>query len=161
MLEIDIQAALESRFPQDRIKPVAKGARGADIIQEVRNELLQACGSIAWETKNTTHWQPAWVDKLKQDQRAVGASIAVLVTVALPDGVIEFGQLDGVWVAGLRAWPALATALREQLIRVAFAHAASEGKRGRCIVQLWLIQEQGVVVRLVVGVCNRGIGRCL
>ena len=32
------------------------------------------------------------------------------------------------WVAGLRAWPALAVALREQLIEVAFAHAAAEGK---------------------------------
>jgi hypothetical protein len=31
-------------------------------------------------------------------------------------------------VAGLRAWPALAVALREQLIEVAFAHAAAKGK---------------------------------
>jgi hypothetical protein len=33
-----------------------------------------------------------------------------------------------VWVAGLRARPALAVALREQLIEAAFAHAAAEGK---------------------------------
>jgi hypothetical protein len=46
----------------------------------------------------------------------------------LPDGIVEFGRLDGVWVASLRAWPALASALREQLIQVAFAHAAAEGK---------------------------------
>ncbi|MCA1926563.1 MAG: DUF2130 domain-containing protein, partial [Thiobacillus sp.] len=35
----------------------------------------------------------------------------------------------GVWVASRRAWPALAVALREQLVQVAFAHAASEGKQ--------------------------------
>ena len=46
----------------------------------------------------------------------------------LPDSLVEFGRVDGVWVAGLRAWPALAVALREQLIEVAFAHAAAEGK---------------------------------
>ena len=41
VLELDIQAALEQQFPQDRIEPVVKGARGADIIQAVRNERLQ------------------------------------------------------------------------------------------------------------------------
>ncbi len=39
-----------------------------------------------------------------------------------------FGRLDGVWVSDLKSWPALALALREQLIQVALAHAASEGK---------------------------------
>jgi hypothetical protein len=71
---------------------------------------------------------PAWIDKLKVDQRAIGANLAVLVSTALPAGIVEFGRLDGVWVAGLHAWPALAVALREQLIEVAFAHAAAEGK---------------------------------
>lgn len=128
VLELDIQAALERQFPQDAIRPVPKGVRGADLVQEVRNGAAQACGSIVWETKNTKHWQPAWLDKLKEDQRAVGANLAVLVSVALPEGIGEFGQVDDVWVASLRAWPALAVALREQLIQVAFAHAASEGK---------------------------------
>lgn len=128
VLELDIQAALEQQFPQDVTHPIAKGARGADLIQEVRNHLMQACGSIVWEAKNTKHWQPAWLDKLKKDQRAAGASVAVLVSAALPDGVGEFAQINGVWVTGLRTWPALAVALREQLIQVAFARSASEGK---------------------------------
>ncbi len=128
VLELDIQAALERQFPQDRIEPVLKGARGADILQRVRNERLEDCGLICWETKNAKNWAPAWIDKLKQDQRAAGAAVAVLVSVALPDGIEGFGRIDGVWVAGLRAWPALGVALREQLIQVAYARAASAGK---------------------------------
>lgn len=128
VLELDIQAALEQQFPQDRIEPVVKGARGADIVQRVRNDRLDDCGAIVWETKNTKNWQPAWLDKLKQDQRAVGGGIAVLVSVALPEGIRGFGRIDGVWVSDLGSWPALAVALREQLIQVAFARAASEGK---------------------------------
>lgn len=128
VLELDIQAALQRSFPHDIINPVPKGARGADLVHAVRDGALRSCGSIVWETKNTRHWQPAWLDKLKEDQRAVGANLAVLVSVALPQEFGEFGQIDGVWVAGLRAWPALALVLREQLIQVAFAHAASEGK---------------------------------
>ena len=128
VLELDIQAMLQQHFPHDVINPVPKGVRGADLIQEVRDGALRPCGSIVWETKNTKHWQPGWLDKLKEDQRAVGANLAVLVSVALPGEFGEFGQIDGVWVASLRAWPALAIALREQLIQVAFARAASEGK---------------------------------
>lgn len=128
VLELDIQAALQRQFPFDLIKPVPKGVAGADLIQEVRNHAGQSCGSMVWETKNTKNWQPAWIAKLKDDQRAVGGNLAVLVSAALPDDIREFGQIEGVWVAGLRAWPALAVALREQLIQVAFAHAASEGK---------------------------------
>jgi hypothetical protein len=128
VLEIDVQAGLERRFPQDVIEPVARGIRGADLLQVVRNAGLQRCGTIVWETKNTKHWSAGWIDKLKQDQVAVGASLAVLVSVVLPEEIQEFGRVDGVWVASLRAWPALAVALREQLIQVAFAHAAAEGK---------------------------------
>jgi hypothetical protein len=128
VLELDLQAELERRFPNDVIRPVPKGVRGADLVQVVRNGALQPCGAIIWETKNTKHWQQGWIPKLKEDQREAKANIAVLVSVALPEGLGEFGQVEGVWVASLRAWPALAVALREQVIQVAFAHAASEGK---------------------------------
>lgn len=128
VLEIDIQAALERQFPLDRIDPVLKGARGADIRQRVRNERLDDCGLILWETKNAKHWSPAWIDKLKEDQRTAGAAAAVLVSVALPEGIEGFGRIDGIWVAGLKTWPALAVALREQLIQVAYARVASQGK---------------------------------
>jgi hypothetical protein len=124
VLELDIQAALEALFPHDAIRP---GMQGADLIQEVRNAALALCGTIVWEVKNTRHWQPAWIAKLKDDQRACGAGLAVLVSVALPEGVRGFAQINGVWVAGLDTWPALAAALREQLTQVAFARNAATG----------------------------------
>ncbi|MCU0836671.1 MAG: DUF2130 domain-containing protein [Chromatiaceae bacterium] len=128
VLELDIQARLERQFPADRIEPVAKGARGADIQQRVRNERLEDCGLILWETKNAKNWAPAWIDKLKQDQRAAGAVAAVLVSAALPEGVAGFARIDGVWVADLKTWPGVALALREQLIAVGYARAASAGQ---------------------------------
>ena len=128
VLELDIQAALERQFPADRIEPVLKGARGADIQQRVRNDRLEECGLILWETKNAKNWAPAWIDKLKQDQRAAGAAAAVLVSTALPEGVEGFARIEGIWVAGVRTWPALAVALREQLMQVAYARAATAGK---------------------------------
>ncbi len=129
VLELDIEAALAEQFPHDGIRPVPKGMRGADLIHEVCNDAGRLCGTILWEVKNTKHFQPTWIDKLKQDQRATGAALAVIVSATLPDGIRDFGRIDGVWIASLRAWPALAMALREQLIQVAFARSASEGKR--------------------------------
>lgn len=129
VLELDIQAALAQQFPHDDIAPVPKGVTGADLIQDVKNGQGQTCGRIVWETKNTKHWQAGWLAKLKDDTRAVNGNLAVLVSSVLPEGLHEFGLMDGVWIASRRAWPALAVALRDQIIQVAFAHAASEGKQ--------------------------------
>ena len=128
VLELDIQAALEREFPHDLIEPVPKGMRGADIVQQVRDPRLNECGAIVWETKNTKAWQPAWLDKLKADQRSIGAPLAVLVSAVLPESVQGFGRLEGVWVCDLKSWPPLATALREQLIQTRFARSATEGR---------------------------------
>jgi hypothetical protein len=128
VLEIDIQAALERQFPHDLIRPVPKGMTGADLIQDVRDTSLAACGQIIWEVKNTKHWQPAWLDKLKADQRESGAALAILVSVALPEGVRGFAQMNGVWITDLAHYPMLALALRDQLQQVAFARAAGQGK---------------------------------
>jgi hypothetical protein len=128
VLEIDIQAALERQFPHDLIRPVPKGMTGADLIQDVRDTTLAACGQIIWEVKNTKHWQASWLDKLKADQREAGAALAILVTVALPEGVRGFAQMNGVWVTDLAHYPMLAVALRDQLQQVAFARAAGQGK---------------------------------
>lgn len=129
VLELDIQAALERQFPHDEITPVPKGVAGADLIQTVIDGQGRACGKIVWETKNTKHWSGAWLAKLKDDTRAVGGNLAVLVSTALPEDMHEFGLMEGVWVASRRAWPALAVALREQILQVAFAHAAQEGRQ--------------------------------
>jgi len=127
-LELDLEANLNSHFPHDGIAPVPKGIRGADVIQTVQNESMVDCGSIIWETKNTKAWNNAWIDKLKDDQRAIGANLAVLVSTELPEGIKTFSQLDGVWVTSVAAYIPLAMALRQQLVQVTFARSASEGK---------------------------------
>ena len=127
-LELDLEANLNSHFPHDGISPVPKGIRGADVIQAVHNESMVDCGSIIWETKNTKAWNSAWIDKLKDDQRAIGANLAVLVSRELPEGVKAFGHVDGIWVASLASYIPLAMALRQQLVQVTFARSASEGK---------------------------------
>ena len=48
-----IEDKLRELFPCDTVQEVAKGVSGADVLQTVRNELHQACGTILYESKRT------------------------------------------------------------------------------------------------------------
>jgi hypothetical protein len=127
-LELDLETRLQQGFPHDDIAPVPKGIRGADIIQVVCNQGMARSGTILWEAKNTKAWNSNWIEKLKDDQRELGANMAVIVSLVLPEGVRNFDLIDGVWVCSITSYIPLAMALRQQLIQVAFARTASEGK---------------------------------
>lgn len=128
VLELDLEAMLRARFPVDVIEPVAKGVRGADIIQRVYTRAGQQCGSIAWESKRTKAWNDEWVIKLKDDQREMKAELAVIVTEVLPKGITAFGQLDGVWITTVQLAGCVADTLRENLTQVSLARLSAVGK---------------------------------
>lgn len=128
VLEQDFETQLKRYFPHDEIQPVPKGIRGADLIQIVRTPFGVRCGVILWETKNTKAWSGQWIPKLKDDMIETRAAIAILVSMVLPDEVIRFGMVDGVWVTDpLSAMP-LATALRQHLVAFECERQASIGK---------------------------------
>src|SRR5207247_1769347 len=80
VLELDLADRLVVQFPLDIIEPVAKGQRGADVLQRVRTNIGHDCGSILWETKRAKNWSKDWPAKLKEDQRTAKADLAVLVS---------------------------------------------------------------------------------
>jgi hypothetical protein len=123
-----LRDVLVAAFDADGIEDVAKGVHGADLIQRVRADDGRECGTIAWESKRTKAWSDGWLPKLRDDQRASGASCAVLVSQELPKDVKHFGLKDGVWVCAWPYAPALAAALRAGLIDVALAKRVAEGR---------------------------------
>jgi len=131
VLELDIEAQLGAAFPHDQFEPVPKGIRGADILHHVRTSTGHKCGTIIWEAKRTKAWSNKWPGKLKEDQRAAKAELAVMVSLALPDGTRNFGLVDGVWVCDCACMLAVATALRQGLIGAATARLAETGKQGK------------------------------
>lgn len=128
VLELQLEEMLRLAFPLDEIMPVPKGVTGADVLQRVRNNLGQDCGTIIWESKRTKTWTQGWLTKLKDDARAQGADIAILVSQALPDSVTNSGLVEGVWVSGFTFALPLAAALRNGLLGVAAARRAESGK---------------------------------
>jgi hypothetical protein len=127
VLELELESFLKSKFPSDSVEPVAKGERGADLLQKVLGANGQIFGSIIWESKRTKNWSDGWLVKLRDDQRAAKADIAILLSYALPKGLETFGLIDGVWVAHPRLALPVATLIRQSLAEVAMTRAASEG----------------------------------
>lgn len=126
--ELELEALLHAKFPRDTIEPVRKGEHGGDMLQRVVGPNGQNCGTIIWESKRTKNWSDGWLAKLREDQRAVKAEIAVIVSQSLPKDVDTFGVVEGVWVTHPRTASALALTLRHTLIEVGCARQASEGR---------------------------------
>src|SRR5207247_10385561 len=93
------------------IEAVPLGAQGGDSLERGHDQSGLGCGAILWESKRTRNWSDAWLPKLRNDQRASKAHIAVLTSEELPKGLTNFGCIDGVWVTGRHCLLGLAVAL--------------------------------------------------
>lgn len=126
--ELALQEMLKAAFPFDEISEVGKGVRGADCIQTVRNGFGNECGKIIYESKRTNAFAVDWIEKLKADMRSLSADIAVIVTKTMPKEMDCFGIKDGVWICSFDEVKALASVLRDGVIRVFNAAKSQENK---------------------------------
>lgn len=127
--ELELENLLRAKFPFDSIEPVPKGEFGGDALQRVVSPGGQASGTILWESKRTKNWSDGWLTKLRDDQRAAKAEVAVMVSQALPKGVETFDIVDGIWVTHPRAALPVATILRQSLMEISLARQAGEGQQ--------------------------------
>jgi hypothetical protein len=128
VLELALEEMLRTTFPYDSIEEVAKGVKGADCIQYVKNSMAQVCGKIIYESKRTKAFTQEWIEKLKTDMRAQQADLAVIVTEVLPRDMDSFGFKEGVWICRFNELKPLAYILRDSLIRMHAAIVSQENK---------------------------------
>jgi len=126
--ETALEEILRNNFPFDAITEVGKGVRGADCIQLVRNNFGQECGKIIYESKRTENFGNDWIEKFKKDMRSTGADIAVLVTKKMPKEMDCFGLKEGIWICTFSEVKALASVLRDGIIRVYNSAKSQENK---------------------------------
>lgn len=126
--ELELQNLLSGAFPRDVIEAVAKGEFGGDVIQKVLGPLAEHCGTILWESKRTKNWSDGWVPKLRDDQRAAKAEVAVIVSQALPKDVETFHNIEGIWVTSPHCIIPVATVLRHSIIELSAARRSGEGQ---------------------------------
>jgi len=126
--ELELETLLKAKFPHDEVVPVPKGEYGGDVVQHVVSPLGQQSGTILWESKRTKNWSDSWLSKLRDDQRAAKAEIAVIVSQVLPKEVESFELIDGVWVIHPKITLPVAFMLRNSLIEIALVRQTSEGQ---------------------------------
>ncbi len=128
VMELALEDLLKTEFKFDIIDEVKKGATGADVVQTVVNSSQQICGKIIFESKRTKTFSDSWIEKLKNDQREEGASLAVLVTEVMPKDMTRFGSKDGVWICNFQDTKSLVHILREMIVREYSVRSAEENK---------------------------------
>ena len=126
--EIALEEVLKVAFPSDIIEPVPKGYKGADCLQRIRVG-TETIATIIWESKRTKQWLNEWINKLKDDQRAARAEIAIIVTQTMPSDMSRnrMGNVDGIWLTDFASAIGLAMALRAGLIEVARMKTLASG----------------------------------
>ena len=127
--ELELENLLRNKFPFDAIEPVPKGEFGGDVLHRVVGPSAQPSGTILWEFKRTKNWSDSWLVKLRDDQRAAKAEIAVIVSQVLPKGVETFDLVEGIWVTHPRAALPVAMILRQSLLELALARQANQGQQ--------------------------------
>lgn len=128
VLELAIEEYLASHFPLDTIDEIKKGANGADCLQIVNTREHQNCGTIYYESKRTKSFQPAWIEKFKNDIRDKKATIGVLVTEVLPIGMERMGLMEGIWICTFDEFKGLCNVLRQSIIQLNQAVETQENK---------------------------------
>ncbi|MBC8196916.1 MAG: DUF2130 domain-containing protein [Candidatus Marinimicrobia bacterium] len=123
-----IEEWLASQFPLDVIEEIKKGARGGDCIQNINTPTQQKCGIIYYESKRTKVFQPAWIDKFKNDMREKNASIGVIVTQTMPTDLKRMGQQKGIWICSFEEFKGLSQVLRESIIQLNRVIISQKGK---------------------------------
>jgi hypothetical protein len=129
--EMELEAVLRSQFPQDEFEPFAVGRPGGDLIQKVIGPGGMVSGTILWESKRTKSWTNDWLAKVRENQRNVRASLGVIVSTALPKGLVNFDRIEDVWVSGLDCLIPLAKALRFTLLQTAVLQLAGQDRSGK------------------------------
>lgn len=128
VMELAIEEWLANQFPLDTIDEIKKGANGADCLQVVNTRQQTNCGTIYYESKRTKAFQPAWIEKFKNDIRDKGADIGVLVTEVMPSDMDRMGLKDGIWICTFNEFKGLCAVLRQSVIKWATVKEQQENK---------------------------------
>ena len=123
--ELDLFEKLKEGFEDDRIRRVAKGTAGADIIHEVLHN-GKVCGKIVYDAKNRNAWRNDYAAKLRADQIAERADCAVLSTNKFPAGTRQLLRQDGVIITCPARVVAIAEILRSQIVQMHELRASNE-----------------------------------
>jgi hypothetical protein len=116
--ETDLLTQLKQAFSADKIEPIGRGVKGADIVQYVREDGKDV-GRIVYESKNVSSWQNKFVSQAKRYQSQYDTPNVMIVTSAFPRKKKGLCVVKDLPVVEPRLAVALASILRDGILEVA------------------------------------------
>ncbi len=133
--EVDLLSQLRTAFPGDRIEPIRRGAKGADIIHDVMDE-SKRLGRIVWESKNVSNWSNRFVSQAKQYQTQYETPHVVIVSRAFPQKKKGLCILKRIPIVEPRMAVPLAAIMRDGIRAIGLMRATQVG-RSQKAQELW------------------------
>ena len=129
--ELAIEEWLRKEYPQDSIKEIKKGEKGADILQIINTGEIGYCGSILCESKNQKAFQNRWIETLKMNMLGNSSNIGILVTKVMPSDMPRSGSRNGIWICTFEDFKALVAIHRSSIIQLKTQSITQENRNGK------------------------------
>lgn len=129
--EVLIEDQMRELFPQDVVKEVPKGCRGADSILEIMagGDEPTCVGRVLIEVKNA-RYNKNWIDKLKSDNRSISAEVLLLCVTEMPKQYSDrkFVIIDGVHVVNISSFREVICVIRHSILKIREVIITTQGK---------------------------------
>ena len=96
---LSLNPCSRTRFPHDRIEPVPRASSVATCSIAWSARRARPAARSSGNPKRTKNWIDGWLRKLRDDQRAAKAEIALIVSTGIAEGCRDIRSVDNVWVA--------------------------------------------------------------
>jgi hypothetical protein len=125
--ELDLESELRRAFPQDDVRRVGRGTKGADIVHRVFDGANEV-GKIIYENKNVSGWSNAFVAQAGKYAAQYETPFVMIVTRAFPRKERDFCIVQKIPVVRPRIAIALARVMRSSVIAVGRLRLSGAGR---------------------------------
>lgn len=125
--ELDLESELKRAFPQDDIRRVGRGVKGADIVHRVFDGANEV-GKIIYENKNVAVWGNAFLAQAAKYAAQYETPFVMIVTRAFPRKERDFCIAQKIPVVRPRMAVALARVMREAVIAIGRLRLSGAGR---------------------------------
>jgi hypothetical protein len=114
--EVNLLQAMTAAFPEpeNRLRRVARGQPGPDLIMEIFQGSL--AGKIIIDTKDVSRWSNKFINKIAADARKENADFCIIASNVLPAGEQQICIRDHVIIATPQRVIVIVHLLRRQII---------------------------------------------
>jgi hypothetical protein len=128
--EVDLLAELNKAFPNDKIDPVRRGVKGADIIHDIMIDAKKV-GRIVYESKNVSNWSNNFISQAKRYQTQYDTPNVIVVSRSFPQKKKGLCILKSIPIVDPRLAVCLASIMREGICEIGHARATRVGRNDK------------------------------